>query len=260
VKPFDDRRQNLRFVCTFNLGQDLLCYSDESGQSNFPCRVYGSPALILYNDPNPVPLKWCLLPNWTSPSFPRRTRNPLPIAKRRLAFSSRVLSDIADQWRHILRSSYAESTFRGLAKALVSIETYDFRVDEVFTRQHIYFRSFYVTVLDVPSWERTYERHLFSIGGTTVVLHQDLQTALKIAKDEAKESSKVINPGDRAEQLTYLLVSTTYVGLPRRFHRNFLTQSPNISHGRPHSTFPFRYKSPPSCPLTISASTPHTCS
>ena len=61
-----------------------------------------------------------------------------------------------------------------------------------------------MTVLDLPSWE-PYERHFFGIGGTTVVLYQDFQTVLRIAKDEAKEGSEVMNLGDRTEQHTYLL-------------------------------------------------------
>lgn len=35
--------------------------------------------------------------------------------------------------------------------------------------------------------------------------------ALKIAKDDAKQSSKVMNPGDRTEQRTYLLLSVRHM-------------------------------------------------
>jgi len=93
---------------------------------------------------------------------------------------------------------------------VVSIATCDFRVDEVSTRQHIFFRSFYVTVLDLLSWE-PYKRHLLSIGGTTVVLHQELRTALKIAKDEAKERNKFMNKDDRTKHRTYLLLSERHM-------------------------------------------------
>ncbi|RDL33343.1 Uncharacterized protein BP5553_08782 [Venustampulla echinocandica] len=211
VKPFGDRRQNLRFVCTFNLDQDLLSYSDETGHIQLPL------ARLRELDSDPLqrseftPFEIVSPPKLDLAEFPPPYQKPsTPIRERCLALSSRVLLDFADQWRHILRSSYAESTFRRLAKAIVSIATNDFRVDEVFTKQHIDFRSFYITVLDVPSWE-PYERHLFSIGGTTVVLHQDLQTALKIAKDEARESRKVMNPSDGTEQRTYLLLSVRHM-------------------------------------------------
>ena len=48
-------------------------------------------------------------------------------------------------------------------------------------------------------------------GGTTVILHQDLQTALKISKGEAKKSSKVMSLGNRTKQRTYLLLSVRHM-------------------------------------------------
>ncbi|PVH77435.1 hypothetical protein DL98DRAFT_573732 [Cadophora sp. DSE1049] len=85
-----------------------------------------------------------------------------------------------------------------------------FTYSDVFTEEHIYYRDSYVRAVDVPYWE-PYENRLFSIGDTTVVLHQDLQTALKIAKDEAKENSKLMNQGDRTVQRTYLLLSVRHM-------------------------------------------------
>jgi hypothetical protein len=74
------------------------------------------------------------------PARPYRRVSPpyeessIPIPERRIAFSSRILSKFANQWRHTLRSSYAKSTFRRLAKAIVCIATNNFRVDELSTR------------------------------------------------------------------------------------------------------------------------------
>ncbi|KAH7308783.1 hypothetical protein BKA65DRAFT_576314 [Rhexocercosporidium sp. MPI-PUGE-AT-0058] len=210
VRPFGDRRQNLRFVCTFNLDQDVLSYSDESGHIQLPLarvrKIGSDPLQRTEFSPFEIPYP----PRLDLTEFPPPYQKPLTrIPKSRLDFCSRVLSDFADQWRHILRSSYAESTFRRLANAVVRIATCDFRVDEISKRQHISFRGPYVTVLDVPSWE-PYERNLFGISDTTVVLHQDLQTALEIAKDEA-ESNKVMNPSSRNEQRTYLLLSVRHM-------------------------------------------------
>jgi hypothetical protein len=211
VKPYGDRRQNLRYVCTFNLDQDLLCYSDESGHIQLPLARLRKPGSNPLQRSEFTPFEIAPPPKLDLAEFPPPYYKPLTrVPKNRLDFCSRVLSDFADQWRHILRSSYAESTFRRLAKAVISIATCDFRVDEVFTRQQIYFGSSYVGILNLPSWE-PYKRHLFSIGGTTVVLHQDLQAALKIAKDEAMESSKGMSPGDRTEQRTYLLLSVRHI-------------------------------------------------
>lgn len=212
VKPFGDRCQSLRFVCSFNLDEDLLSYSDESGHIQLPLARLREPGSDPLQRSEFTPFEIPSPPQLDLAEFPPPYQEPpsTPIPERRLAFSSRVFSDFAHQWRHILRSSYAESTFRRLAKAVVSIATDDFRVDELFMRQHIPLSNPYVTVVDVPFWQ-PYERHLFSIGGTTVVLHQDLHTALQIAKDEARESSRLMNPGERIEQRTYLLLSVRHM-------------------------------------------------
>ncbi|KAG0648620.1 hypothetical protein D0Z07_5310 [Hyphodiscus hymeniophilus] len=211
VKPFGDRRQNLRFVCTFNLVQDLLSYSDESGHIQIPLARLRKPGADPIQRAEFTPLEIASPPQSDLAEFPPPYQKPsTPIPENRLTFSSRILSDFADQWRHILRSSYSESTVRKLAKAVVSIATNDFRVDERFTREHIPIGGLYVTVLDLPCWE-PYEHQLLSIGRTTIVLHQDLQTALKIAKGEARETLKVTNPGDRTEQRTYLLLSVRHM-------------------------------------------------
>ncbi|KAL2068574.1 hypothetical protein VTL71DRAFT_14911 [Oculimacula yallundae] len=211
VQPFGDRRQNVRFICTFNLDQDLLCYSDESGHIKVSLDRLRKPDYEPLQRFEFTPFKIAPPPPLDFAEFPPPHKKPLtPIPKRCLDFAPRILSDFAHQWRHILRSSYAEPTFRRLAKAVVSIATYDFRVDEVSTRQHIYFRSSYVTVLDVPSWP-PYKCHLFSVGDTTIILDQDLQNALKIAKDKAKENNRAINPSNCIEKRTYLLLSVRHM-------------------------------------------------
>ncbi|TVY23756.1 hypothetical protein LHYA1_G007433 [Lachnellula hyalina] len=125
VKPFGDKRQLLTFVCSFNLDRDVLCYSDESGHIQLPLDRLRKP---------PQPQRQEFTPFEIVPpaqldlaEFPPPYHSPsTPISARRLAFLSRILSDFAEQWRHILRSSYAESTFRRLAKAIVSLATCEF--------------------------------------------------------------------------------------------------------------------------------------
>ena len=70
----------------------------------------------------------------------------------------------------------------------------------------------YASVVYVPSWE-PYSDHVFRVGGTIVVLDQDLQSALKIARFDLKERAEAIIPGDRKEQKTYLLLSIRHVML-----------------------------------------------
>lgn len=213
MKPFGDRRQLLRSVCSFDLIQDLLSYSNTGSHIQISLARLREPNCDLIQRSEFTPLE-------RPPPHPQLDlvaefpppyeESSIPVPERRLAFSSRILSDFADQWRHILRSSYAESTFRRLAKAVICIATNDFRVDELFTRQHVNSMGYYVSVRGIPSWQ-PYKRCLFSIAGITVVLHQDLQTALKIAQNAAKENSKVTNPYNRIEQRTYLLLSVRHM-------------------------------------------------
>ncbi|KUJ10912.1 uncharacterized protein LY89DRAFT_739893 [Mollisia scopiformis] len=211
VRPFGDRRQNLRFVCTLDLDRDLLMYSDESGHIQLPLDRIRKPSYDAIPRSDFVPFEISPPPQLDLAEFPPPYKKPtIPVSERRLAFSPRILSDFADQWRHILRTSYTDSTFRRLAKAVVSIAACDFQIDEVSHNNHIFFRSYYVTVLDVPSWE-FYERHLFHVGGTTVVLDQDLQRALDIARDDAKQSTKGMKTGGRGDQRTYLLLSVRHM-------------------------------------------------
>jgi len=211
VKPFGDRRQNLTFVCTLNLDQDFLSYSDESGHIQIPLtrlRDPGSDPIQRYEF---TPFEIDCPPQLDLAGFPPPYQKPMrPVSERCLAFSSRIILDFAHQWRHVLRSSFAESTFRRLAKAVISIATCIFRVDEVFTKQHINFRSSYVTILDVPAW-KPYECYLLGIGATTVLLDQDIQIALKTAKDHAQATSKLTNLRDSHEQRMYLLLSLRHM-------------------------------------------------
>ena len=52
---------------------------------------------------------------------------------------------------------------------------------------------------------------VFNIGGTIVILDQDLQNALKIARDDAKERVEAVSINDRKAQITYLLLSIRHV-------------------------------------------------
>jgi hypothetical protein len=64
----------------------------------------------------------------------------------------------------------------------------------------------YIRVVDLPSWE-SYGDHVFNIGGTIVILDQDLQNGLKIVRDDAKERAEAVSVDERKGQITYLLLS-----------------------------------------------------
>jgi hypothetical protein len=115
-----------------------------------------------------------------------------------------------------LRSYYADCTFRRLARAIISIETHDFRVEEDSLGWQPSFLggNWYVSVVDVSTWE-SYESHMLSIKGTTVILNQYLQAALETARDDVKEIIETISSADQKEQNLFASISTTYDALPR---------------------------------------------
>jgi len=216
AKPFGDRRQNLRFVCSFDLDQDTLYYSDDTfgyGHIQLPLSRFrdskaGSVQVSEFTPfelPSPSQLQLIDFP----PPFKRPS---MPISDRRLQSISRVITDFAHQWRHVLRSCYADPTLRRFARAIVKIATYSFRVDEVSITQHISFRRFYVTTVDVPSWE-PYECHVLHIGATKIILDQDLQSALKTAREHAKvpRSPTLSTNSTVISASTYLLMSVRHM-------------------------------------------------
>lgn len=215
VKLFGDKRKNLRFVCSFDLDQDILYYSDETcgyGHIQIPLSRFrdSKHGPVQASEFTPFELSSPSPLNLTEFSPPFKEPST-PISDRRLQFASRILSDFAHQWRHVLRSCYVDPTFRRFARAIVSIATYTFQVDEVSISQHISFRSSYVTIVDVPVWE-PYEHHILRIGGTTVVLDQDLQSALNIAREDAKVLRGTGSKEPTAAQAnTYLLLSVRHM-------------------------------------------------
>ena len=99
VKPFGDRRQNLRFVCTLNLDQDLLSYSDESGHIQLPLARLQKPGSDPLQRSEFTPFEIASPPQLDLAEFPSPYQKPsTPTPKTRLlAFSSRVRSGFANQ-------------------------------------------------------------------------------------------------------------------------------------------------------------------
>jgi hypothetical protein len=89
---------------------------------------------------------------------------------------------------------------------------FDFQVQEISTSQHISFRNYYVSVLDLPSWEPC-ESHILRLEGTTIVLDQNLWFALKIAKNDARPPRDTNDRADSSNtpQNTYLLLSVRHM-------------------------------------------------
>jgi hypothetical protein len=215
VIPFGDPRGSESNVYTFDLDQGILffCDKDESLQislsrlrepdSGFPGKSEFTPFEI--PSPSQIDLS----------AFPPPYQRPTTIfPDGQVAFTSRVLSDFAGQWRHILRRTYNDSTFLKLAKAIISIVTCDFNVSEISVRwQHFPPPPAHVPVLNLPPWKPC-ESRLLNIGGTNVVLDQELRTALRTAKDDAIGALETKDQNG-VEPKTYLLLSIRYLMLCR---------------------------------------------
>ncbi|KAL2062599.1 hypothetical protein VTL71DRAFT_5671 [Oculimacula yallundae] len=212
VQPFGDKRENLRSVCSFNLDEDVLYYSDVDGHGQIPLSRLRDTmgGEISRSELVPFTPKQASVIDLTSIT-PPYYHLVIPVHERDLAFTSHILLDFASQWRHILRSPYADSTFRRFAKAILEIATGEFEVEEVSESQHIPYGRFYVSVLDIPTWEPCRYR-VFEIASTTVVLNQDLKAALEIARNDAEEKKNAVkNNGAGVEQRIYLLLSVRHI-------------------------------------------------
>ncbi|KAL9118531.1 MAG: hypothetical protein Q9187_004922 [Circinaria calcarea] len=139
--------------------------------------------------------------------------------ERRLAFVGRVLEDFSHQWRHVLRSGYNDSTFRRLARAILSIATLDFRVKEVaFSRAGVH--GSLVWLNDLPEWEPFVDR-VIHFDRVSVVLCQHLTLSMAaIRKDlgprrlrlRQRDSSR--SPSETAcDRVTYVVLSVREVFL-----------------------------------------------
>lgn len=211
MHPFGDERQRFISICTIDFDQDLIAFSDESGHIQLPLARLREPdseppqrsEFRSFEIASPPTLDLLAF----SPPYQKLTTF---IPQRRLAFASRILTDFAHQWRHILRSSYADSTFRRLAKAVISIATNSFHTQELSTRMQVDYYDRRPQVLKLPTWA-PYESQSFTVGRTKVILNQDLRTALEIVKKKVEEIGKPLNTSNCTEQRTYLLLSMRHI-------------------------------------------------
>jgi hypothetical protein len=128
----------------------------------------------------------------------------LPRLQRRKAFVSRILTDFAFQWRHVLCGRYNNFTFRRLANAIVRIAILDFTVEEAtLSRQGT--GGFLVWIDNLPEWGFA-SGHIVKVGGTSIVICQHAPHAVTLVrKDFAKQI--LSTPGSAEKTLTYLILS-----------------------------------------------------
>lgn len=220
MDPFHDRRCiHVRTVWNFDLDSDVLRCNKKDHKLWIPLSVVREhPVTISDFKPYEPPI----LPEYPLESFFRkphsklkRTILDLQRLKRDKAFISRLLSDFAFQWRHILCSRYNKSTFQKLAYAIIRIATLNFSVVEE-TRSRQGLGGFHVWIHQLPEWDPP-RGNFVRVGGTTIVMSQHIPHALTpIQEDFAKRefSIREQNTSNTAERsYTYLILSVREVFL-----------------------------------------------
>lgn len=218
VTPFNDRRwSHVGAVWTFDLDRDIL-YLDKSDRKFCITLDTIRQRSITIADLEPrtiaSPLREALQIPYSAPYWRMRRKNVNhSCLQRRKSFITRILSDFAFQWRHVLSGDYNNFTFRRLAYAIIKIFALDFGVREVtLTRPGL--GGFLVWTNNLPEWDYP-SSHIIRFGDTSVVLCQHAQHAVSlIAEDHVKRSR--IYPNPTTESFTYLILSVREVVLCRR--------------------------------------------
>jgi hypothetical protein len=247
VNPFGDIRGEFSTVYIFDLAKDTLFFSDSSQNQKLPLQAFrvlreeGVPTIddfIPFEHPSIPKLKLLAFhpPYWTPSS---------QVSERTLTFVGRILSDFNFQWRHILRRTYADCTFRKLTRAVLDIATLDFTVWEeaepyLPPKREYYIsgnsfptKEHHVSNNGYPAWE-PYEKKLFTLGRIVVVLEQDLEYALALIPGDLARRNDSRKPefgekGGKMRDSIYLLFSLRHFMLCRVDHDNIPSYSRPIA-------------------------------
>ena len=202
---------------TFDLKKDILFLSDASQNQQLPLNFFRNHDCPTLADFAPVEVP--SPPELNPSAFPLSCWNPkFPVSERKLAFIKRIFSDFNFQWRHVLRNTYADTTFGKLASAILHIAVLDFNVAEVTGRVdlHVNGRGPYIRNVQLPSWKPC-EKHII-LGRTIVILDQDLENALALTKQHMREELESMRTGPKKSEdrpNIYLLLSVRHVILCR---------------------------------------------
>lgn len=245
MQPFRGIFSHVTNIYTFNLDLDQFSYADRSKRFDLSlthlCATNFEPPqrfdLMPYKMIVPPELELDLS------RFPLPNREPSYSLKRLpYTMTSTILGNFAWQWQFLLRSAYGEVTLRRFAKAIINLVTCDYRVQDVSYSLKNPPAGWHVDLDSVPNWEPC-EHQKFDIGHTTIVLHQDLEKALEIARDEAK-AGLIAKGGRFAEARTYLLLSVRYV---MAFH----VESTGVFSYTAPERFMDGHRYPPDCSISL---------
>lgn len=153
--------------------------------------------------------------------FPPPYWNPdIQVSERNIAFTSRVLNDFNLQWRHILRNRYNDFTFRRVARAILLIVTFDFKIVAVTTsRQGT--RGVLVGPLDQPAWVPL-ESQIVRASRGWVVVSQDPVDCVSLIREHMASQQKQILKQSVESRIYYLVLTIRHITICCAYKNNTL--------------------------------------
>ena len=213
VNPFGDKRGVLsENVWIFDLIRDILYFDTVDQNRQLPLdvlrqRPITSGDFTPYQPATPPTID-------VARAFPGPYLEPRKVVpEMTMKLVSRMLQDFAFQWRHILRHTYNDITFRRLARAIVRIATMDFQIIEVASERHPYPGGPIVSNFEAPMW-KSFDSHVVPLRTVRLVLSQDLESAIRMAKkDFAEQRTDLKDETLKAKEhrRTYLVLSVKHV-------------------------------------------------
>ncbi|KAF4631208.1 hypothetical protein G7Y89_g6918 [Cudoniella acicularis] len=188
VYPYGDSRQcYFETVWTFDLDKDMLQFSKADRSGRLPLDIVRERP-VTFSDFEPCEPPSPPLFNLTE-YFPGPFWEPeIEAPARNKVFIRRLLNDFNYQWRHILRGTYNELTFRKLAYAIVQIASLNFRVIECTTSRPGIFGAV-IGALDLPPWDALQEQIVPASHGWVVVT-QNLADGVSLIEEHLKSQEE----------------------------------------------------------------------
>ncbi|KAF2759385.1 hypothetical protein EJ05DRAFT_510209 [Pseudovirgaria hyperparasitica] len=200
VRPFEDRRHiHLTAIWTFDLDAGVLRCEKKTGNSQVPLSVLRQREIGLLDlQPyeQPLPLKNTIFSMFTAPTWNfRRLTTEKRNLERHKAFVSRMLSDFAFQWRHILCSRYNDITFKRLANAVLKIATLDINVLEINSPRRSC-GGHLLWIHDLPHWA-TVQGNIIRYPSTSIVVSRHMPHAIALIRQNFAERNALKRDSSR---------------------------------------------------------------
>ncbi|RMZ72438.1 Fatty acid hydroxylase [Pyrenophora seminiperda CCB06] len=159
------------------------------------------------------------------------------VDSRMREFGHRLLRNFHYVWRHILRDTYNGIMLRVLARATVLLATLDFEVKRYTMRADD-------RPTQLPGWE-PFEEEIVRVGAVWVVVCQDLEKGLEVAREHVASSSQEFRQTETSsttmasgeERAHYMILSVKHIMLCHVTTTTTDQASPFFQHTAPEPLF-----------------------